>query len=362
MTYDLAELGWTPALASAFAACGEADLIPARVAAQHRGRYLLYAESGELDAVPSGRLRHHAGPDGFPAVGDWVAARPSPGKALIEHVLPRRGAFTRADADPNRPDAVAKTEVLAANADLVLIVTAAHLDLNFRRLERFLAAGWEGGAEPVVVLTKIDLVPDAGRLIELIGQVAAGARVVGVCNPTGEGVERVRALIAPGRTAALLGTSGVGKSTLINRLLGEDRQATSDVRGDGRGRHTTTRRELILLPGGGLVLDTPGMRLLTPASDAGLDAAFADIESLATHCRFGDCRHEAEPGCAVAAAVKAGVLEPDRLAGFHKLRRELEHHERGADPLAQADQRRKWRAIHKGVRVHAKRKRGDWGG
>jgi ribosome biogenesis GTPase len=360
LTYDLAELGWTPALASAFAACGEADLIPARVAAQHRGRYLLYAETGELDAVPSGRLRHYSGPDGFPAVGDWVAAHPSPGKALIEHVLPRRGAFTRADADPNRPDAVAKTEVLAANADLVLIVTAAHLDLNFRRLERFLAAGWEGGAQPVVVLTKIDLVPDPDRLIALIRQVAPGAEVVGVCNPTGQGVEAVRALIEPGRTAALLGTSGVGKSTLVNGLLGEDRQAVSGVRADGRGRHTTTARELILLPGGGMVLDTPGMRLLTPASDAGLDAAFADIETLARACRFGDCKHEAEPGCAVLQAIETGVLAPDRLAAFHKLKRELGHYQRREDPLARAELQKKWRAIHKSARVHTKRKRGGW--
>ena len=358
MTYDLLELGWTPALAAAFAALGEADLIPARVAAQHRDRFVLYAETGETDAIPSGRMRHEAGPGGFPAVGDWVAARAAPGKALIEKLLPRRGAFTRSDADPNRPDAVGHTEVLAANADLVLIVTAAHQDLNFRRLERFLAAGWEGGAEPVVVLTKIDLVPDPGRLIELIGQVASGAAVIGVCNPTGDGVEQVRALIGPGRTAALLGTSGVGKSTLINRLLGEERQATSDVRGDGRGRHTTTRRELILLPGGGLVLDTPGMRLLTPASDAGLDAAFADIEILARACRFSDCRHAAEPGCAVAGAVEAGVLAPDRLAGFHKLRRELEHHQVREDPLARAEQRKKWRSIHKSANEHIKRKHG----
>ena len=360
MTYDLNELGWTPALAAAFAALGEADLIPARVAAQHRDRYVLYVEAGETGAVPSGRLRHEEGPGGFPAVGDWVAARPSPDMALIEKVLPRRGAFARSSADPNRPDAAARAEVVAANADLVLIVTSAHLDLNFRRLERYLAAGWESGAEPVVVLTKIDLAPDPDRLIELIVAIAPGARVVGVCNPTGEGVEKVRAMIGRGCTATLLGSSGVGKSTLVNRLLGEDRQAISDVREDGRGRHTTTRRELILLPGGGMVLDTPGMRLFTPPSDAGLDAAFADIETLAEHCRFGDCRHQDEPGCAVRAAVEAGVLAVDRLEGFHKLRRELEHHERREDPLARVEQNRKWRAIHKGARVHMKRKRGGW--
>ena len=242
MSFDLQELGLTPQLAAAFAAIGEADLTLARVAAQHRGRYLIYGQDGELDAVPSGRLRHHASPLGFPAVGDWVAVRVSPGTSLIEQVLPRSSAFTRSAADPDRPDAVARAEVVAANADLVLIVTAAHLDLNFRRLERFLAAGWESGAEPVVVLTKIDLAPDPGRLLSLIAQTAPGVRVIGVSNVTGEGVEEVRGLIGRGRTAGLLGSSGVGKSSLVNRLLGEARQATLEVRGDGRGRHATTRR------------------------------------------------------------------------------------------------------------------------
>ena len=360
MSFDLEALGLTPALANAFAAIGDGDLTLARVAAQHRGRFVLYAKAGELDAVPSGHLRHAAGPSGFPAVGDWAAVRASPGTSLIEAVLPRSSAFTRSAADPDRPEAAARAEVVAANVDLVLIVTAAHLDLNFRRLERFLAAGWESGAQPVVVLTKIDLARDPGRLLDLIAHVAPGAAVVGVCNPTGEGVDQVRALIGRGRTAALLGMSGVGKSSLVNRLLGEDRQATLEVRDDGRGRHTTTRRELILLPGGGLVLDTPGMRLLTPSSDAGLDAAFADIEALAQTCRFKDCSHEREPGCAVRGAVEAGVLAPDRLAGFHKLRRELAHHDRLQDPLARLEQNRKWRAIHKGAREHMKRKRGGW--
>jgi ribosome biogenesis GTPase len=211
-----------------------------------------------------------------------------------------------------------------------------------------------------VELTKIDLAPDPGRLLQLIGQVAPGAGVVGVSNLTGEGVGEVRDLVGEGRTAALLGSSGVGKSSLVNRLLGEERQATLDVREDGRGRHTTTRRELILLPGGGMVLDTPGMRLLSPSSDAGLDAAFADIEALAGACRFKDCRHEREPGCAVLGAVEAGVLAPDRLAGLHKLRRELEHFERREDPLARLEQNRKWRTIQKGAREHMKRKRGGW--
>ncbi len=366
MTYDLAELGWTPALAAAFAALGDDGLIPARVAAQHRDRLVLYTEEGETDAVPSGRLRHEAGPGGLPAVGDWVAARPSSGLPLgglmpIEQVLPRSSAFMRTAGDPDRPGGGGgRQEVVAANADLVLIVTAAHLDLNFRRLERFVAAGWESGATPVVVLSKIDLAPDAAELLAQIAEVAPGVRAIGVDNLSGAGSGEVRALIGPGVTAAFLGSSGVGKSSLINRLLGEERQAVSGVRADGRGRHTTTGRELLLLPGGGLVLDTPGMRLISPSSDAGMDATFADIDELALQCRFTDCRHEREPGCAVAAAVQAGVLAPERLAGFHKLRRELQHFERREDPLARAEQQKKWRAIHKGAREHMRRKRGEW--
>ena len=359
MTYDLAELGWTPALAAGFAALGDGGLIPARVAAQHRDRLVLYAETGDTDAVPSGHLRHEAGPGGLPAVGDWVAARPAPGLTLIEQVLPRSSAFMRTAGDPDRPGG-GRQEVVAANADLVLIVTAAHLDLNFRRLERFVAAGWESGATPVVVLSKIDLAPDSKDLLEQIGQAAPGVRAIGVDNLSGEGAEAVRGLIGPGVTAAFLGSSGVGKSSLINRLLGEERQAVSGVRSDGRGRHTTTGRELLLLPGGGLVLDTPGMRLISPSSEGGMDAAFADIEELGVQCRFTNCRHEQEPGCAVAAAVEAGVLPADGLAAFHKLRRELGHFERREDPLARAEQQKKWRAIHKGAREHMRRKRGEW--
>ena len=360
MTHDLAELGWTPALAAGFAAIGDDGLIPARVAAQHRDRLVLYTEDGETDAVPSGRLRHEAGPGGLPAVGDWVAARAAPGLGLIEQVLPRSSAFVRTAGDPDRPGGGGgRQEVVAANADLVLIVTAAHLDLNFRRLERFVAAGWESGATPVVVLSKTDLAPDPSGLLEQIAEVAPGVTAIGVDNLSGEGSGEVRALIGPGVTAAFLGSSGVGKSSLINRLLGEERQAVSGVRSDGRGRHTTTGRELLLLPGGGLVLDTPGMRLISPSSDAGMDATFADIDALALQCRFTDCRHEREPGCAVIAAVEAGALAAERVAGFHKLRRELQHFERREDPLARAEQQKKWRAIHKGAREHMRRKRGE---
>jgi ribosome biogenesis GTPase len=360
LTFDLDTLGWTPELARAFADLTTPDLQPARVATQHRGRFILYAEAGELDAEVSGRLRHTAGALGFPAVGDWVAARQATGLALIEGVLPRRSLFSRSGADMTRRDGAAASEAIAANADLVLIVMAAHLDFNLRRLERFLAAAWESGAEPCVVLTKTDLVPDPEALLEQVAATAPGAAVVAVSNLTGEGVDQVRAMIGPGRTAALLGSSGVGKSSLVNGLLGDERQAVSGVRADGRGRHTTTSRELILLPGGGMVLDTPGMRLFTPVDDAGLDAAFSDIEALARACRFRDCRHQGEPGCAVEAAARAGALDPGRLAGWDKLKRELDHIERQGDKRAEAEHNRRWRAIHKAAKAHMRHKRSGW--
>ena len=356
-SYDLNALGWTAELADAFAPHAAEGLIPARVAAQHRGRFVLYAEAGDVDAEPSGRLRHNSTGADFPAVGDWVAVRNDGGLVLIEAVLPRKSVFVRSDADLTRLNTVAGAVVLAANLDLVLVVTAAFQDLNIRRLERYLAAAWQSGARPVVILTKTDLVDDAPELVRLIEAAAPQTPVVAVSNQTGEGVTLVRALIGPGQTAALLGSSGVGKSSLVNGLLGRARQTVSDVRADGRGRHTTTSRELILLEGGGLVLDTPGMRLFSPADDAGLDAAFADIELLAKACRFGDCRHRKEPGCAVQAAVQAGVLEPDRLAGWDKLRRELAFVERKDDKGAQSEQRKRWKSIHKAGRAWTKQKR-----
>jgi ribosome biogenesis GTPase len=360
LTYELSALGWTPELEQAFADLKSPGLIPARVAAQHRGRFVLFTALGELPAEASGRLRHEAPRTQFPAAGDWVAATPSGEMARIEAVLPRKSLFTRQAVDLTRASAVAELEVVAANVDLVLILTAADRDLNPRRMERFLAAAFESGAEPVLVLTKLDLAPDRDAVLALMDVLAPGARVFGLSNLTGEGVETVRAMIGPGRTAALLGSSGVGKSSLVNRLVGQERQAVSAIGPDQRGRHTTTARELILLPGGGLVLDTPGMRLITPADQAGVEAAFADIETLARACRFRDCRHQGEPGCAVRAAVGAGVLAEDRLAGHAKLRRELEHLERKDDKRAESEQRRRWRSIHKAGRERTREKRRGW--
>jgi ribosome biogenesis GTPase len=358
--YDLYTLGWTPELSRAYAPLAAPGLVAGRVGAQTRAGLVLLTSSGDLPAEPSGRLRHVSAPEELPVIGDWVVARLAPdgGRAVVERVLPRRTAFVRAGGDLSRPDAPAAPEIVAANADLVLVVTAVDGDLSPRRLERYLAAAWESGARPVVVLTKVDLVDDPAPALDLVAGVAAGVAVHAVSNLTGEGVEGVRALLTAGKTAALLGSSGVGKSSLVNRLLGDEREAVGEVRADGRGRHTTTHRELLLLRDGGLLLDTPGMRVLTPWDGGdGLDAAFDDVEALAAECRFADCAHGPEPGCAVQAAVASGVLRPDRLAGYEKLRRELAHLERKGDKRAEAEARRRWRASDREYRRRQKERR-----
>ncbi len=347
---NLETLGWSPELTEAFAPYAAEGLVPARVSARHRSGYLVFTAPGEIPAEVSGKMRHEAEVSGFPAVGDWVAARLDGGRARIEAILPRRSVFERSGADPTRPGSAATVEVVAANVDVVFIVTGALDDLNLRRLERYLAAAWESGAQPTVVVTKVDLVEDPDSLIALVQAVSPGAPVLAVSNVTGEGVESVRALIGPGCTAAFLGSSGVGKSSLVNRLLGHDRQAVAGVRADGRGRHTTTSRELLPLASGGLVLDTPGMRLITPTDDAGLEAAFSDVETLARACRFTDCTHAGEPGCAVGAAVQQGLLARERVEGWRKLGRELAHTVTKDDPTALAERRRKWKVIHKANR------------
>jgi ribosome biogenesis GTPase len=340
-TFDLTSLGWTPELSGAFASLAAQGLIPGRVGARHRGHIVLYTTSGEIAAAPSGRLRHAAEATALPVVGDWVAARPTGEQALIEAVLPRRTAFTRAASDLTRRAPTAEPDVLAANIDLALVVSAANGELNPRRLERYLATAWQSGAVPVVVLTKIDLARSPRAQIALVEEAAPGIAVHPVSNVTGAGVDDVGALLVPSRTAALIGPSGVGKSSLVNRLIGHDRQTIGDTDSTGRGRHTTTLRELLLVPGGGLVVDTPGLRALTPWDAAGLDAAFADVEGIAGQCRFRDCRHECEPGCAVCAAVAEGLIAVDRLAGYRKLRRELARLERKEDSRAATEHRRR---------------------
>ena len=332
---DLESLGWDASFADAFRQFEQDGLAPARVAVEHRSEYVVYAEDGELRAELAGRLRHG---DEHPAVGDWVAValRTAEGRATIQAVLPRRSAFVRKVAWSET-----KPQVVAANVDVVFVVCGLDTNYSARRIERYLTLAWESGAQPVVLLTKADLCDEVEARVYEIESVAFGVPVHSVSAPHGDGVETVRAYVPAGRTAALLGSSGVGKSTLVNTLVGEELLATREIREDGRGRHTTTHRQLVPLPHGGLVLDTPGMRELQLwDADEGLHTAFADVDALAAECRFADCAHRHEPGCAVRAALADGALDVERFESWQKLRRELEWLARRQDGRARSEARK----------------------
>jgi len=331
----LESLGWDESYADAFQPFEQDGLAPARVAVEHRSEYVVYAQQGELRAEPAGRLRHSGE---HPAVGDWVAvtSRADETRARIEAVLPRRTAFVRKVAWSET-----KPQVVAANVDVVFVVCGLDLNFNVRRVERYLTLAWESGAQPVVLLTKADLCDDAESRVWEVESVAYGVPVHAVSAPHGDGVETVRGYVPPGRTAALLGSSGVGKSTLVNALVGKEVLATREIRDDGRGRHTTTHRELVPLPDGGLVLDTPGMRELQLwDAESGLESAFQDVEQLAAQCRFADCAHRREPGCAVRAALANHTLDLERFESWRKLQRELERLARKQDGRARSDERK----------------------
>jgi ribosome biogenesis GTPase / thiamine phosphate phosphatase len=329
---NLTAYGWSAEMAAAFEALAGRDLVPGRVVRQLRDLSSIVTAAGEFDAEVSGRFRHEArGPGDFPAVGDWVAARMVPGgRAVIEALLPRRSAFTRKAAG----EAV-EAQIVAANVDTVFLVSGLDGDFNVRRIERYVTTAWSSGASPVVVLNKSDLRPDdLAAAADEAASVAPSVPVVTVAALADGGLEGLRPFLRPGRTVAFLGSSGVGKSTMINRLLGAERFATGPVSdaAEGRGRHTTTARELVRLADGALLIDTPGMRELGLwADDEGLDRTFDEIDRLATGCRFPDCRHEREPGCAVRAAVEAGTIDAARWESYLKLRRELRYLESKKD-------------------------------
>jgi ribosome biogenesis GTPase len=339
---ELSKYGWNDFFSAGFASFREQGLVPARVMVVYNRIFNVIAADGEFEAETSGRFRHSAQSQGeMPAVGDWVAVtiRPGEGKAVISALLPRKTRFSRKTAGSG-----AEEQVIAANIDKVLIVSSLNEELNLRRLERYLSLARESGALPVLILTKADLCDHVDALVQEVCEVAPGVPVHAVSNITGLGLDDLWQHVVPGTTVAMLGSSGVGKSTLINRLLGRDRQRVCDIRDDSKGRHTTTNRELILLDNGGMVIDTPGMReiqMLDPRE--GMLEEFADIEKLALGCRFSNCRHQAEPACAVAKAVEDGILSAERVASYLKLLAEMSAYEARHDARLRAAETRRAR-------------------
>ncbi|GAC1457435.1 MAG: ribosome small subunit-dependent GTPase A [Candidatus Limnocylindrales bacterium] len=334
---DLVELGWSAEWQLTLDGIPHEGLSVARVVTQHRGGYGLLTADGEVSAQVSGKLRHaSASAAVLPAVGDWVLVQ----TGTIHAVLPRRTRFSR-QAAGGRTD----EQIVAANVDTVFVVMGLDPDFNLRRLERYLVFAWESGAEPIVLLTKADLAADAAERLGEVESSAPGVPVLLLSSVTGIGIDAVAERLQGHRTYAFLGSSGAGKTTLINRLAGLA-LATGGLRKDGRGRHTTTRRELLILPGRAVILDTPGMRELQVwEATRGTQDAFADVGALASECRFSDCQHAGEPGCAVLAAVEAGTLDAARLASLRKLEREAAHARVQHDARAAAEARRATRAL-----------------
>ena len=343
--------GWSDELQKVFAPHAAEHHAPARVIAQHRGLWRLATQDGEVSGRLSGRFQLNAGSGEHPAVGDWVAiASASDGNdAVIHAVLPRSGVFIRRAAGEET------AQVVAANVDVAFLVAALTADLNLRRLERYLVAARDGGASPVIVLTKADIAAEAGDGVARVEEIAGGAPVVPISSVTGEGLDALRAHMRPGATVVLLGSSGAGKSTLLNALAGDELMSTGEVRGDDlRGRHTTRHRELFRLPGGALMIDTPGIRELgLIADEETVDATFSDIAALPA-CRFGDCSHGSEPGCAIRAALESGALSEARWRAYLKLQNEVAFNEARNNPEAGAARKLRWKQIHKDQRAKQK--------
>lgn len=342
----LTDLGWNDRLESIFNTEFKEKHNPARVIRVDRGAVTVQSADESVAAVVAGAL-DPVGEVDQPAVGDWVALDLGADTAVVRAILPRIGALTR-----RRPGEADHAQAVAANVDVVFIVESVERGPNPRRIERAVALSWDAGATPVVVVTKIDLIDDPDTAVEKAREGAPFSEIVALSAVDGSGVDDLLDHLPAGATAVLLGPSGVGKSTLTNRLLGEERFAISHVReGDAKGRHTTTHRELVVLPSGGCLIDTPGIRELGLWLGAeAVDSAFPEIEAMAEGCRFGDCRHETEPGCAVIEAVEAGEIDGKRLASFHRLQREAARLEERLDPAKKHEIRARERGFGKMIR------------
>ncbi len=341
---NLINLGWNQFFEKQFEPYKPQNLIPARIAREHKNIYIVLDQDGEMLAEVSGKFRHLANSKGgFPAVGDWVGlTRRDDNRATIHALLPRQSAFVRKVAGVETEE-----QVVAANIDTIFIVCGLDSNYRLRRIERYLTLAWESGAVPVILLNKSDICRDLSLRISEVETLAIGVSVHAISATTGAGLDALSQYLKPGRTAAFLGSSGVGKSSIINSLLGDERLAVNAVReDDSRGRHTTTSRELLLLPDGGIVIDTPGMRELQVwGDDEGLRQTFDDIEALGVQCRFRDCSHLKEPGCAVRDAIEKGKLDPDRFQSYLKLRKELEYLAARQILKANAVEKLKWKQI-----------------
>ena len=352
---DLSTLGFGPFFEEQLEQLGPSTRIPARVAAEHRGGYEVWSANATGSARLSGKLRHESN---SAAVGDWVLLRdvPDPHHAtVIDHIFDRRTVFTRGSAGRQT-----RAQIVAVNIDQVFVVCGLDGDYNLHRIERYLARVWASGASPVVVLNKADLCDDIPERIREVERHAPGVPLFVTRALDSDGLPAIAATIQPGSTAAFVGSSGTGKSTLINALVGETRMATgATMVGDGRGRHTTTHRQLVALPTGGLLLDTPGMRELQLVDEDGLSQVFGDVDELAMECRYRDCRHEHEPGCAVREAVEHGTLTTERFNHYHQLIKEAQSYELRQDEQSRRQADREFgQFIHTAMRT-IKRQKGD---
>ena len=359
---DLINYGWNDFFEECFAPLRAEEYSAGRIAIQNKNNYMLYTEFGELSGEVSGKLFYEVeeditGESSLPAVGDWVAFRPYPEekKAIIDKVLPRQSKFSRKEAGIRT-----KEQVVAANIDNIFIMASLNQDFNIRRLERYLILGAESGSRPVIVLSKADLCEDAERMSAEVKAIAGKVPVCIVSSLTGKGIEELLGFFGGNKTVAVIGSSGVGKSTLINTLYGEERMKVKDITEyKDKGQHTTTHRELVRLPGGGLIIDTPGMREIQLwGGDEGASEVFDDIEELMQTCKFSDCSHTSEPGCSVLEALEDGTLDEDRYKSYKKLQREIRYLESRNNKKMMHNTKKKWKQITKAVREKNKYRKG----